>query len=70
MMFEFFDIRPLPPLPDLDVSEEVVMKAAEEVRVWINRALSVARDIAIDGNVKVLIQVAIFSYQHSCTKTS
>ncbi|KAI7991962.1 Reticulon-like protein B11 [Camellia lanceoleosa] len=51
--------RPLPPLPDLEVSEESVLRAADEARVWINHALSVARDIAVEGNLKIFIQVAL-----------
>ncbi|KAL7199457.1 hypothetical protein ACSBR2_021684 [Camellia fascicularis] len=51
--------RPLPPLPDLEVSEESVLRAADEARVWINHALSVACDIAVEGNLKIFIQVAL-----------
>lgn len=49
--------RPLPPLPDLEVSEESVVKAAESIRVHINQGLAVAREITIGRNVKVLVQV-------------
>ncbi|KAL8255392.1 hypothetical protein R6Q59_033613 [Mikania micrantha] len=49
--------RPLPPIPELDISEESVLIIAEEMQVWINHAFSVARDIAVDGNVKTLIVV-------------
>lgn len=51
--------RPLPPLPNLEVSEEVVVKAADETRVCINNALSIAHDIAIGGDLKLFWQVAI-----------
>uniref|UniRef100_A0A5B6YMH5 Reticulon-like protein n=1 Tax=Davidia involucrata TaxID=16924 RepID=A0A5B6YMH5_DAVIN len=50
--------RPLPPLPDLEVSEESVLRAADAIRVWINHALSVARNIAVDGNLKLFLRVA------------
>lgn len=50
--------RPLPPLPDMEISEESVVKAADVIRVWINYALSVARDIAVGRNVKLFLQVA------------
>ncbi|KAA8536231.1 hypothetical protein F0562_028709 [Nyssa sinensis] len=50
--------RPLPPLPDMEVSEEIVLRAADASRVWINRALSVAHDIAVAGNLKLFLQVA------------
>ncbi|KAL8027641.1 hypothetical protein ABFX02_14G109400 [Erythranthe guttata] len=51
--------RPLPPLPNLEVSEEAVVKAADEIRVSINYALSIAHDIAIGGNLIIFFQVAI-----------
>ncbi|XP_075511555.1 reticulon-like protein B11 isoform X1 [Primulina tabacum] len=50
--------RPLPPLPNLEVSEETVVQAADEMRVWLNFALSIARDIAIAGNLRLFSQVA------------
>ncbi|KAF7142603.1 hypothetical protein RHSIM_Rhsim05G0088300 [Rhododendron simsii] len=50
--------RPLPPLPDLEISEESVLKAADVARVWINHALSVAHDIAVGRKVKLFLQVA------------
>ncbi|XP_073277095.1 reticulon-like protein B11 [Primulina huaijiensis] len=51
--------RPLPPLPNLEVSEETVVKAADEMRVWVNCTLSIARDVAIAGNLIFFSQVAI-----------
>ncbi|CAA0812984.1 Reticulon-like protein B11 [Striga hermonthica] len=51
--------RPLPPIPNLEVSDETVIKAADEMRVWINYGLSIAHDIAIGGNLKLFFQVAI-----------
>ncbi|PON88135.1 Reticulon [Trema orientale] len=50
--------RPLPPLPDLEISEDSVVMAAHVLRVWVNHALSIARDIAIGRNLKLFIQVA------------
>nr|GLL28539.1 reticulon-like protein B11 [Ipomoea trifida]GMD05136.1 reticulon-like protein B11 [Ipomoea batatas] len=50
--------RPLPPLPDLEVSDEWVVKAGAVMRIWVNHLLTVAHDIAIEGNVKLFIQVA------------
>ncbi|KAM0061011.1 hypothetical protein Hdeb2414_s0004g00130921 [Helianthus debilis subsp. tardiflorus] len=49
--------RPLPPIPELDISEESVLIAADEMQVWIDNAFSVAHDIAISGNLKTLIAV-------------
>lgn len=51
------EFRPLPPLPDLDVSDETFLAVAEVMCDWGNRALSIARDIAIGGDLKVLLQV-------------
>ncbi|KAL2489216.1 Reticulon-like protein B11 [Forsythia ovata] len=58
--------RPLPPLPNLEVSEEIVIKAADKMRVWVNFALSIARDISIGGNLRLFIQVALGSWIVSC----
>ncbi|KAL3614249.1 hypothetical protein CASFOL_042323 [Castilleja foliolosa] len=52
------DIPP-PPLPSLELSEEIVVKAADEMRVWVNYALSIAHDIAIGGNLRLFGQLAI-----------
>ncbi|XAR65394.1 hypothetical protein NMG60_11009511 [Bertholletia excelsa] len=51
--------RPLPPLPDLEVSEESLSMAANETRAWINCGLSIAHDIAVSGNFKTFVR-AIF----------
>ncbi|KAL1544301.1 reticulon-like protein B11 [Salvia divinorum] len=50
--------RPLPPLPNLEISEETSVKAADEMQVWVNYALSIAHDIAIGGNWRVFLKVA------------
>ncbi|XP_052194170.1 reticulon-like protein B11 [Diospyros lotus] len=50
--------RPLPPLPDLEVSEESILRAADVTRLWINQGLLVARDITVDQNLKLFLQVA------------
>uniref|UniRef100_A0A1D1Y9Y0 Reticulon-like protein n=1 Tax=Anthurium amnicola TaxID=1678845 RepID=A0A1D1Y9Y0_9ARAE len=51
--------RPLPPLPNLEISDRVVEKVAVEVRPWINRALAVARGIALDGDRKLFLEVIV-----------
>ncbi|KAH7834039.1 hypothetical protein Vadar_012159 [Vaccinium darrowii] len=51
--------RPLPPLPDLEISEELVLGAADVMRVWINRLSSVAHDIAVGRNLKLFVQIAV-----------
>jgi hypothetical protein len=53
--------RPLPPLPNLEVSDVVVEKAADRALVWINKLLAVGHDIAIKRDRTVFIQVPITS---------
>lgn len=53
--------RPLPPVPDLEISEELVLGAADVMRVWINRLSSVAHDIAVGRNLKLFVQVSLFA---------
>ncbi|CAH9050282.1 unnamed protein product [Cuscuta europaea] len=50
--------RPLPPLPDMEISEECIANAGEVMRVWVNHVLAIAHDIAIGGNVRLFVQVA------------
>ncbi|XP_019428388.1 PREDICTED: reticulon-like protein B11 [Lupinus angustifolius] len=50
--------RPLPPLPDLEISEETISKVADAMQIRINRVLSVAHDIAIERNLILCLQVA------------
>lgn len=50
--------RPLPPLPNLELSDEAVVKAADKLRVWLNYALSIAQRITIVGELRLLIKVA------------
>ncbi|KAG0491373.1 hypothetical protein HPP92_004771 [Vanilla planifolia] len=54
--------RPLPPLPKLEISEEVVARVSEDVRIWINCALSVARDISIKKDRKLFFKVVLLSW--------
>ncbi|KAL5194893.1 Reticulon-like protein B11 [Glycine soja] len=49
--------RPLPPLPDLEISEETIARVADALQIWLNRALSVAHDIAIERNLLLCLQV-------------
>ncbi|KAJ7946100.1 Reticulon-like protein [Quillaja saponaria] len=51
--------RPLPPLPDLEIPEDCVVKAADALQVWVNYALSIAHDIAIGRNFKLFLQVSV-----------
>ena len=56
----FWLLRPLPPLPNLEVSDVVVEKAADRALVWINRVLAVGQDIAIKRDRKTFIRVCLF----------
>ncbi|KAK7822840.1 reticulon-like protein B11 [Quercus suber] len=51
--------RPLPPIPDLEISDESVVKAADAMQIWINSALSIAHDIALGRNLKLFLKVAV-----------
>ncbi|KAJ6671184.1 RETICULON [Salix viminalis] len=48
--------RPLPPLQKLEIPEEIAAKAAGVIHVYANHALSIAREIVIDKNLKVFLQ--------------
>ncbi|KAI4295697.1 hypothetical protein L6164_035714 [Bauhinia variegata] len=50
--------RPLPPIPDLEVSEESAREAAEVLQIWFSRALAIAHDIAIGRNLALFLQIA------------
>lgn len=50
--------RSMPPLPDLEISEDSVAKAADVVVEWINHGLSIAREITVNQNLKLFLQVA------------
>ncbi|XP_010538618.1 PREDICTED: reticulon-like protein B11 isoform X2 [Tarenaya hassleriana] len=49
--------RPLPPVPNMEISEDIATRAADGLRVWINGVLSIAREITIDRNWVRLFQV-------------
>uniref|UniRef100_A0A2P2K1Z0 Reticulon-like protein n=1 Tax=Rhizophora mucronata TaxID=61149 RepID=A0A2P2K1Z0_RHIMU len=49
--------RPLPPIPNLEISEETVTKSADVIQVYVNQALSIARDITIGRKFKLFAQV-------------
>ncbi|GKV43178.1 hypothetical protein SLEP1_g50503 [Rubroshorea leprosula] len=50
--------RPLPPIPNLEISEKTIVLVADELRARINYALLIAHDIAIGRNLKVFLLVA------------
>ncbi|KAG4955626.1 hypothetical protein JHK85_042006 [Glycine max] len=49
--------RPLPPLPDLEISKETIARVADALQIWLNLALFVAHDIAIEKNFLLCLQV-------------
>lgn len=53
--------RPLPPLPDMEISEDAVVIVADVLRLWINRILVVAKEIAVNRNLKLFLQVRYYS---------
>ncbi|KAL1222451.1 Reticulon-like protein B10 [Cardamine amara subsp. amara] len=51
--------RPMPQLPNFEISEASVFMVADALRVWINTLLSVAREIYVGRNAKQLFRVSI-----------
>ncbi|XP_068656517.1 reticulon-like protein B11 [Aristolochia californica] len=51
--------RPLPPLPNLEVSEEAIEKITCVVWTWINPVLAIGHDIAIERNFKRFLEVIV-----------
>ncbi|KAJ4894037.1 Reticulon-like protein B11 [Raphanus sativus] len=51
--------RPLPPVPNMEIPEEFAVKAADDIRVLINRVLSIASDITIARNPIRLLQMSL-----------
>ncbi|KAE8698590.1 Reticulon-like protein B11 [Hibiscus syriacus] len=49
--------RPLPPLPNLEISEWNAGKIAKELQVWVNYALSITHDITLGTNLKLFLKV-------------
>ncbi|KAH1160890.1 hypothetical protein GYH30_000016 [Glycine max] len=49
--------RPLPPLPGLEILEETIARVVDALQIWLNLALSVAHDIAIEKNFLLCLQV-------------
>ncbi|XP_006298447.2 reticulon-like protein B10 [Capsella rubella] len=51
--------RPMPQLPNLEISEAFVFMVADGLRVWINAVLAVAREIYVGRNAKQLFRVSV-----------
>ncbi|RZB68891.1 Reticulon-like protein B11 [Glycine soja] len=49
--------RPLPPLPDLEISKETIVRVVDALQIWLHLALSIAHDIAIENNFLLFLQV-------------
>ncbi|KAB2091577.1 hypothetical protein E1A91_A03G205300v1 [Gossypium mustelinum] len=51
--------RSLPPLPNLEISENTVVIITDELHQWINHTLSIAHNIAIARDLKFFLKVAV-----------
>ncbi|KAK8624918.1 hypothetical protein V6N13_089804 [Hibiscus sabdariffa] len=51
--------RPLPPLPNLEISERNAGEIAKEFQVLVNYALSIAHDITLGRNLKLFLKVTV-----------
>ncbi|MBA0818541.1 hypothetical protein Gohar_019823 [Gossypium harknessii] len=51
--------RPLPPIPNMEISERTIGIVADELQIWLNCVLSIAHDITIGRNLKVFLKVAL-----------
>ncbi|OWM79197.1 reticulon-like protein B11 [Punica granatum] len=54
--------RPLPALPNLEISEKSITKVTNVLLQWINYALSIAQDITVNHNLKLFAQVSCGLY--------
>lgn len=50
-----------PPVPQLSLSEDFVQSTAHAIRIELNKALGVARDVALGHDFKLFLKVCIFS---------
>ncbi|KAF9598545.1 hypothetical protein IFM89_028077 [Coptis chinensis] len=50
--------RPAPPLPDLQLSEDVINEAAAFIRAQVNTLLAVSRDVTLGKDSKLFFKVA------------
>ncbi|XP_039047258.1 reticulon-like protein B10 [Hibiscus syriacus] len=51
--------RPLPPIPNMEISERTIGMVSDELHGWINCVLAIAHDITIGRNLKLFIKVAV-----------
>ncbi|CAN8257925.1 unnamed protein product [Cochlearia groenlandica] len=51
--------RPMPQLPNLEITEKPVFMVADALRVLINNLLSIAREIYVGRNAKQLFRVSV-----------
>lgn len=54
--------RPGPPVPELSLSEDFVMSTASMFGSEMNKALAIARDVALGKDFKLFVLVIIFLY--------
>nr|XP_024390439.1 reticulon-like protein B10 [Physcomitrium patens]XP_024390440.1 reticulon-like protein B10 [Physcomitrium patens]XP_024390441.1 reticulon-like protein B10 [Physcomitrium patens]XP_024390442.1 reticulon-like protein B10 [Physcomitrium patens]XP_024390443.1 reticulon-like protein B10 [Physcomitrium patens]PNR43434.1 hypothetical protein PHYPA_015815 [Physcomitrium patens] len=48
-----------PPVPELSLSEDFVLRTASTVRVELNKALSIARDVALGKDFKLFLKMVV-----------
>ncbi|KAF3595566.1 hypothetical protein DY000_02021559 [Brassica cretica] len=51
--------RPMPELPNLEITEASLLMVADPLRLLINTLLSIARDIYVNRNAKQLFRVSV-----------
>ncbi|KAI3938323.1 hypothetical protein MKW98_015222 [Papaver atlanticum] len=51
--------RPLPSLPNLEMSDDSILKISSDLHVLINRVLETGHAIIVEGNVKLLSKVIV-----------
>ncbi|KAG0591995.1 hypothetical protein M758_1G203800 [Ceratodon purpureus] len=54
--------RPGPPVPELSLSEDFVLSTASVFRYDVNKALAIARDVALGKDFKLFLLVIAFLY--------
>ncbi|CAN0878886.1 Reticulon-like protein B11 [Linum grandiflorum] len=54
--------RPLPPIPDLEITEETVDKIVLVAQGYVNNVLAIGCDIAVERKLKVFLKVSFVSW--------
>ncbi|CAN1192464.1 Reticulon-like protein B11 [Linum perenne] len=54
--------RPLPPIPDMEITEENVDKIVQLTQGYVNKVLAIGCDIAVERKLKVFLKVSFVSW--------